>query len=386
MAISKTGVCKINILNDQALGLSDDKHIKLPYVLPNEEVEFELHEYRGKKNSILKKVINPSKYRKEAECQYFGSCGGCALQHMNDEYYYKYKLSMLKNLLDPTWHSVIDNMVILGPHLRRKAVFKVIKKDGKIFLGFNKFQSHQVMNIDLCSVIMPEISNFIPLLKEELLQILPGKFKSDLTVINTIEGVKWYINNEFHNFNNPYILIDNIPVKISYDVFLQASETADIILQKLVLDGLSDVKGSGIDLFCGRGTFSIPLSKKYRITAIDIDNSSIEALHHVSLESKLDIKVISRNLFIQPITDLKLREYSFAVLNPPRSGAESQIIELGKSNINKIIYVSCNPKTFMSDFKILQKYGYKITKITPIDQFHWSTHLEIVVIITRITD
>ena len=384
MPISKIGICKINILNDKALGLSDDKNLKIPYVLPNEEVEFELHEYRGKKNSILKNIITPSKYRKGAECKYFGSCGGCSLQHMNDVYYSKYKLSMLKNILDPDLHSVIDDMVILGPNLRRKAIFKIIKKDEKIFLGFNKFQSHQVMNIDSCDVVMPEISNFIPKLKEKLLEILPDKFKSDLIVMHTIEGVKWYIDNKFNNFNNANILIDNIPVKISADGFLQASEAADIALQKLVLDGLSDIKGKGIDLFCGRGTFSIPLSKKYNITAIDIDNAAIEALHHAKIECGLNINVVSRNLFIQPITDLKLKEYSFAILNPPRSGAESQIIELGKSNIQKIIYVSCNPKTFISDFNILKKYGYKITKITPVDQFHWSAHLEIIAILDKI--
>jgi tRNA/tmRNA/rRNA uracil-C5-methylase (TrmA/RlmC/RlmD family) len=68
MSIIKKGICKINILNENALGLSDDKNIKLPYVLPNEEVEFELHEYRGKKNSILKGISKASQNRKEPEC------------------------------------------------------------------------------------------------------------------------------------------------------------------------------------------------------------------------------------------------------------------------------------------------------------------------------
>jgi 23S rRNA (uracil1939-C5)-methyltransferase len=381
MALIKQGICKIKSLNEDGLGLCDDKDLRLPYVLPGEEVEFEIHEYRGKKNSILRNIIKASDKRKNPDCKYFTSCGGCLLQHMNEESYIEFKISMLKNLIDKKFHHIISDPIIIGPNVRRRCVFGVLKKDGQIFLGFHRFHSHQIVNIDACPLLLPEISDFIPILKEELSQKLPEKFKSELSIVKTIEGISWYINSEIHNWPKSHILIDNVPVEISETSFLQASGLADLILQNLVMEELTDNQKLGIDLFCGRGTFTIPLSRKFKMTGLDIESQGIEALNNASKKYGLNIQAMARDLFFEPIPSTQLKKFEFAVINPPRAGAPAQIREIGKSGIKKVIYVSCNPKTFASDFDILKKFGYQITKITPVDQFHWSSHFEIVVVL-----
>jgi 23S rRNA (uracil1939-C5)-methyltransferase len=386
MALIKQGICKINVLNEDGLGLSEDKDLKLPYVLPEEEVEFEIHEYRGKKNSILRNIIKASDKRKNPDCKYFTSCGGCLLQHMNEENYIEFKISMLKSLIDKKFHNIISDPIIIGPHVRRRCVFEVLKKDGQIFLGFHRFHSHQIVNIDECPLLLPEISEFIPTLKKELSHKLPEKFKSELYVVKTIEGISWYINSEICNWPKSHILIDNIPVEISETSFLQASEHADLILQNLVMEGLRDNQKLGIDLFCGRGTFTIPLSRKFKMTGVDIESHGIEALNNASKKHGLNIQAMARDLFLEPIPDMQLKKFEFAVINPPRAGARDQIREIGKSGIKKLVYVSCNPKTFAADFDILKKFGYQIAKITPVDQFHWSSHFEIVVVLGSVKE
>jgi 23S rRNA (uracil1939-C5)-methyltransferase len=386
MALIKQGICKISFLDGEALGLTtEDVNIKLPYLLPDEEVEFELHEYRGKKNSITRNIITSSIHRKIPHCKYFGSCGGCSLQHMSDEYYVDFKISAIRNLLDKKWHEYIESPIIIGSAVRRKAVFEVLKKDGQIFLGFHRFHSNQIVNIDSCPLLLPEISEFITPLKERLIELLPEKFKSKLSLLRTMEGLRWYINDEFNNYAESSILIDNIPVKISHDSFLQASEKADMVLQNLVKMGLQDLSGDGIDLFCGRGTFAIPLSHKYKMIGIDIETAAIQALNAAAKTYKLGLQAFTRDLFLEPVASSQLKNFAFAIINPPRAGAAAQAAELAKSGIKRIIYVSCNPKTFVADFKILEKSGYQITKITLVDQFHWSAHLEIVVVLNLVS-
>ena len=379
MTIVKKGICTIKKLNHDGLGVSDDPDIALPYVLSGEEVEFELHEYRAKKNSILSRIVKPSAKRQKPDCRYFGSCGGCLLQHMDRESYVEFKHKILQDILNVK--SDISEVVVIGPNVRRRCVFEVVKKDDQIFLGFHRFHSHQIVNIDSCPLVLPEISSFIPTLKLELLRRLPDRFKSKLFILKTIEGINWYVNDEICHWPKSHILIDDIPVEISHDSFLQTSEAADVVLQELVISEVLESSKKVLDLFCGRGTFTIPLARKFKVTGIDIEEKGIGILHDLATKHKLDLCAMTRDLFLSPIPNVQLKKFDFVVINPPRAGAAAQIKEIALSGIKKIVYVSCNPKTFASDFKILQKSGYKITKITPVDQFHWSPHLEIVAVL-----
>ena len=90
-----------------------------------------------------------------------------------------------------------------------------------------------------------------------------------------------------------------------------------------------------------------------------------------------------RDLFRQPLTRLELGRYEAAVIDPPRAGAEAQTRELAASKIGQIAMVSCNAQTFARDLKMMLEAGFRLERLTPIDQFLWSPHVEIVAALRR---
>ena len=71
------------------------------------------------------------------------------------------------------------------------------------------------------------------------------------------------------------------------------------------------------------------------------------------------------------------------VFDPPRAGAEAQAVEIARSKVGRAVGVSCNPQTFVRDARILADAGFSLDSVTPIDQFLWSSHVELVAVFTR---
>lgn len=215
-----------------------------------------------------------------------------------------------------------------------------------------------------------------------------------------------------HQSEEPYILFDNVRVEIDAQCFLQSSSESDKILGDLVhsviqrearsadrqelvtgdkelaqgaqlhSQGPDGRQGSlrmtGVDLFCGRGTYTIPLSKHSKVDGYESDKKALAALGRAAVAEGREINLFRKDLFTSPVLAGDLKKYDFCVINPPRAGAENQIKEVSKSGIPKICYVSCNPETFARDAEILLEADYKLKEISPVDQFYWASHLEIV--------
>ena len=140
-------------------------------------------------------------------------------------------------------------------------------------------------------------------------------------------------------------------------------------------------KDKMLDLFCGRGTYSLSLIENFKnITAIELSDDSINELTDISQKYNLPVQTIKQDLFSNPINDETLDNFDLIIINPPRAGAEAQSIEISKSDVKNIIYVSCNPETFSRDLERL-KDRYELKIIQPIDQFIWSNHLEIIALL-----
>lgn len=132
------------------------------------------------------------------------------------------------------------------------------------------------------------------------------------------------------------------------------------------------------DLFSGRGTFSYALATKYSLDAYETDISAVEAV----LSTKPPFKIILRDLFQTPLTARELNNYDVIILDPPRAGAFDQAKELIKSKVKRIIYISCNPLSLKKDLELLKDY-FSIHKVFPVDQFLWTAHLEMVVVLDK---
>ena len=113
--------------------------------------------------------------------------------------------------------------------------------------------------------------------------------------------------------------------------------------------------------------------------AIDNNRISIESLIKSSKEQNLfnNFKYNISNLTKEKIETHFFQNFDMVILDPPRAGAIIQVTSLGKSKVKKIIYISCNIQTFLRDSQILLSHGYKIKYILPIDQFLYTSHLEI---------
>jgi 23S rRNA (uracil1939-C5)-methyltransferase len=134
------------------------------------------------------------------------------------------------------------------------------------------------------------------------------------------------------------------------------------------------------DLFAGAGTFSLQLARLGRVHAVEGDGKAIAALDHAARNTQGLKPVTSekRDLFRRPLMTSELKVFDAVVFDPPRAGAEFQCKELARSIVKKVVAVSCNPLTLARDLALLVEGGYRITSVTPIDQFLWTSHVEIV--------
>jgi len=165
---------------------------------------------------------------------------------------------------------------------------------------------------------------------------------------------------------------------------LQATIEAEEAMVSLVQAHLGKAKRVA-DLFCGVGTFALRIAEKSAVHAIENDAPALAALdrgvRHV--QGLKPVSVERRDLFRRPLMPKELLPYDAVVFDPPRAGAEEQAQELAKSKVGKVVAISCNPVTLARDLAILVKGGYRITRVTPIDQFLWSPHVEAVATLVK---
>ena len=165
--------------------------------------------------------------------------------------------------------------------------------------------------------------------------------------------------------------------------FLQATVHGQDALTAAVKEAVSGEKG--VDLFAGCGTFTLPLAEHYEMIALESEKPMIAALDRGWREAKglKKIEAVARDLFRRPFLPDELAKLDFAVLDPPRAGAEAQVAELAKSEVAQIAYVSCNPVTFARDAKVLINAGYVLDWVQVVDQFRWSSHVELAAKLSR---
>lgn len=395
--------------------LIDDngKNVDLPFCVTGDVVSYDDVKRRRHTDYYLRDVVVPSKQRQIPVCPHFTKCGGCLLQHLPDQDYRDFKKSIVTQLcveagIDPF---IVENPVVIERAHRRRTNIEAIKKNGVLFFGFHQIRSHRIIDIDVCPVLHPAIERCIQGLKSVLTSVLSDFQKAKLFITHTDVGVDLSLEIQdvatlsadqidqltafaiqedvcrfvfkyrktiltLHEKERPYVLMDGVPVNVDPWCFLQASQKADERLVGWVMDHLGEKPQSIIDLFCGRGTFTFPLSKYGSVHAYEFDKHALAALEEA--KGTRAIQTHYRNLFDQPLFVDELNHADVVVIDPPRAGAHAQCENLAKSRVERVIYVSCNPHTFMKDANVLIKGGYHLEKIYLLDQFIYTAHIECV--------
>jgi 23S rRNA (uracil1939-C5)-methyltransferase len=160
--------------------------------------------------------------------------------------------------------------------------------------------------------------------------------------------------------------------------FLQATREGEAALLSAVQEIVGEARRV-VDLFAGCGTFSLPLAQHAEVHALEGEAAMMAALDRGwrGAQGLKKVSTETRDLFRNPVMAEDLR-YDAAVIDPPRAGAQAQTAELAASSVARIAFVSCNPVTFARDAKLLVDAGYRLDWVQVVDQFRWSSHVELV--------
>ena len=154
-----------------------------------------------------------------------------------------------------------------------------------------------------------------------------------------------------------------------------------MVLRRFVFDAVGS-KANVADLYAGCGAFALPLAEAGKIvTAFEGIVAQTAAIRNAS--EGLAIAVETRDLARQPLRVEELAAYDAVVLDPPRAGAAAQTLFLAAGEVPRIVYVSCNPATFARDARVLMDGGYALDAVQPVDQFLWSSHVELASVFRR---
>ena len=299
------------------------------------------------------------------KCPFFNLCGGCVYDFTSDTYHAE-KLKIISDL------PVTESPIWTPAGERRRADFCF---SGNKF-GFFEKHSKNIVQITKCQNLTANINNILSYLSDlnwgcsgsclvtdcnngidiSIMSDVPyftADFKKSVQNIPAIR-ITWN-GKIIKQSEEPFIMFGDYKVSYPTGAFLQPCVSSEEKIRNLVIkytNGFNKIA----DLFCGLGNFTFAL----KADGFDISGIGIK-----------------RDLFKNPISVGMLKQYDCVVMDPPRSGALSQCKEIIKSELKRVIYVSCNPDTFKRDATVLENGGYKLICLIPVDQFVGSRHWEI---------
>ncbi len=290
----------------------------------------------------------------------------------------------------------------------RRAVFKAKKSSGAVAVGFHGAANHTIVDMRECRVLTPGLFKFVDALRAALGEILLEGEATELHVTEAENGfdlaLRWARRTSpdvvplFARLMNrsrvvrvtangdviaaqgePSVLLGQAQVALPPEAFLQPTREGEEALQSLVTSGVRRTKLCA-DLFAGCGTFSLVLAESSRVHAVEFDKPMIAALGNAVRQTQglKPVTTEQRDLFRRPLTSRELNRFDAVVLDPPRAGAESQARQLASCSVPRVVYVSCDAQSFARDARLLIDGGYRLERLTPVDQFLWSEHIELV--------
>jgi 23S rRNA (uracil1939-C5)-methyltransferase len=392
------------------VALTSGQALYVPYSLGGETVEVTAVPGHHPDRRRLLQVEIASPERIAPFCKHFAICGGCAIQHWESERYRAWKRGIVvETLAQAKLDCEVDPLVDAhGLGRRRITLHAGIGVHGVLKVGFTAANSHDIIPIDRCPILDPGLNGALQAgwaVAERLatnakpldIQVTATDGGLDVDVrgsgplpTSTIAGLSQAA--EQHRLarltrhgemvlmrNPPVITVGTARVNLPPGSFLQATVAGEQALAELVSTHCKRAKHIA-DLFCGVGPFALRLAEKARISAFDSDAGAISALRKAATSTSglKPVKAEARDLFRRPLMPQELRDYDCVVFDPPRQGAQAQAQQLAASKIAVVVAVSCNVATFARDARILLDGGYRIERVTPVDQFRHTPHVELV--------
>jgi len=411
--------------------LEDGRRVFVPGALPGEVITFIPGEKRDDGISAELDVINtPSPDRIAPACRHFERCGGCVLQHMSAESYAALKMGQVRAALERENIKIenIEGPFISAPATRRRATMAAFQGQDKMVLGFNEARSNTIVDLEECPVLIPRLSALIPGLREVISKVLTQGQGMDVSMVESggavdivlrpwtkkksesllpmfmlerlsafaqkenIARLSWQNSSTDETdltpiaWREPFILnFSGVEVVPPPGAFLQATAEGEATLVRLVLDALGAGKKKPklvADLYAGCGTFTFAIAQeKYRVHAVEGFAPAMAALKNST--RGFAITTEKRDLMHDPLMPKEMKDYDAVIMDPPRVGAGEQAKKLARSEVPLVISVSCGLTSFVKDAATLIAGGYVFEKLSVVDQFLWSPHVEMVGVFRR---
>ena len=351
--------------------------------------------------------LTPGPHHQVPPCRHFPQCGGCQLQHLDDESYAQFVTDRIAGALAAhDLEADIRPPIISPPHTRRRAALHAEVKNGRVRIGFTEESSHALVDIEECHILAPELFALIAPLRK-LLARLGFKRRADVHLTSCDQGVDVLVGTSFDGlaaaeaiiaFCQQYkvarfatddglgpetrwepdpvtVTLGGVAVPLPPASFLQATREGEAALVAAVREAVGQA-GTVADLFAGLGTFALSLAPA-KVYAAEAGRDAILSLKGAAARAGRQVFADHRDLYRRPLTVEELSRFDAIVLDPPRAGARDQAAALAAARTPVIAYVSCNPSSFARDALAMCDGGWQLNWIQPVGQFRWSTHVEL---------
>ena len=385
----------------------------VPFTVPGDHVRARLGARRhGGREGFVVDWLASGPGRGAPRCRHFGTCGGCALQHLDHESYQRIKLGVLHSALervgiDP---GVVGPMRLVPPERRRARLGISSPRDPRLpaRVGYRERFRHNLVDLRECPVLEPALFALIGRLPQVARDLIPPGGSAEATLTRTDSGIDLLMEAAerpelsacevlarfaeecdlarivWHSGPDELVVVERRPVRVLLSgiavpfppgAFLQASLSAEMILVEEVLSAVGPARPA-VDLFAGLGAFAFAWACDGPVHAVEGDVGTAAALARAAADQPR-ATVERRDLARNPLPADALSRYAAAVFDPPRAGAARQAEALAASAVATVIAISCNPASFARDAATLVSGGYRLERVTPVDQFVWTPHLEL---------
>jgi len=359
--------------------------------------------------------------RADPPCPHFGACGGCAVQHIADVRYAEWKRGLLAGALARRGlaEAPVAPLLLIPPGARRRVRFQAWRGGGRVALGNFGPRSRTVVDLESCAVLASPLAGLLAPLRDLFGKLLPARSAGDAAATLCDNGVDLTLGlpappdlaarealvafaaardlarlswrphragaeNEtgepLVTRRPPVLDAGGVAIQPPPDSFVQPTEAGEAALRERVAGALAGAARVA-DLYAGCGAFGLPLAARGpAVAAYDVAAEPIAALRAAARAAGLGARVAAevRDIARRPLSAGELSRFDAVVLDPPRAGADAQARSLAESAVPAVAYVSCNPASFARDARILVDGGYRLARVTPVDQFPWTPHLELV--------
>jgi len=408
----------------------DGRRVFVPDALPGERVEIALRKRRRKLvEASLVRVLEPSPNRVTPGCEYFGRCGGCALQHLEHSAQITFKQNAVAQVLARIGRTEPEEWLppaVASPpwRYRRRARLgaKYVAGKGRALVGFRERAGPYLTDMRHCPVLAPPLDGLLGELADLIagttireripqieaavadgvtalvLRVLEPPNAADAQAFRDFgarHGIDIYLQPGGPGTIAPLGEVRTLSYKLeAFGLTLQflptdfvqvnAAINAELVATAVNLAAIEPTDRV-LDLYCGLGNFSLPLAQRAReLLGVEGEAGLVaRAVRNAALNGIGNTRFLTADLFK---TDWSFyREpWDIVVLDPPRTGAEVPIAELAHSHPRRIVYVSCHPATLARDAEVLvHQRGYKLKVARVFDMFPHTNHIEALAVFER---